>query len=279
MTNTIILTEEIVEGMDYKTLRAAILNGATPPPALAVEEENQNIQGDDHMIKEEMTIEQVEQSASEASADMEICRECGVNPIDSDDPSNETLLCWNCQPSARPMLPEPDADEDDMIFEEEKMNYTPAPKVFEFVRADNCVVIFKQKGVEVTIGWSKKTFRCHMQKEGKAQYYSAQTAINAMKKFKNGVHGDVAQIVKALTRLRTKPSIIIAMEKKARAAASAPASSSSATNDQRSSAKPSRRTSFVSVDAEWLKRYKEEQGDQYDARLVRSAYDQYLANN
>lgn len=141
-----------------------------------------------------------------------------------------------------------------------------ASKLFTFVRSDNCVVVFKQKGVEVKIGWSKKDFRCYMIKGGKAVHYSIHTAINNMRPFKDGIHGDIKLIVAALVKIKTKPAIIQAKERKPQQATDKPETTKSS------------RSRFVPIDAEWHAAYKEEQGTNYDARAVRAAYDQYLAS-
>lgn len=134
--------------------------------------------------------------------------------------------------------------------------------LFEFVRADNCVVVFNQKGVQVTVGWSKKNFCCWMQKEGAApKPMMVQSAINIFKAYINGRDGDVAQIVKALTRIRRKPSIITAMETKSKAQLIL-------------STPPRRRNAFMPIDPEWLKEYRAT--DNYDAKFVREDYEIHL---
>lgn len=151
----------------------------------------------------------------------------------------------------------------------------PQVKLFEFIRADNTVVVFKHKGVETTIGWSKKDFRCYSYKVGNApKLMMIQTAINVFKHYKNGRDGDVAKIVKALTHLRNKPSIISAMENKLKAERKLEAQ----TQKENASVTKTRRSSAAVIDPEWLKGYQQQQGENYDARNVRGAYDEYVAN-
>lgn len=146
----------------------------------------------------------------------------------------------------------------------------PQVKLFEFIRADNTVVVFKHKGVQTTVGWSKKDFRCYSYKVGSApKLMMIQTAINVFKHFQNGRDGDVAKIVKALTHLRNKPSIISAMENKLKAESQRQKENASVTKTRRSSA--------AVIDPEWLKGYQQQQGENYDARNVRGAYDEYIA--
>lgn len=150
----------------------------------------------------------------------------------------------------------------------------PFVKLFEFIRADNTVVVFKHRGVQTTIGWSKKDFRCYSYKVGNApKLMMIQTAINVFKHYKNGRDGDVAKIVKALTHLRNKPSIISAMENKLKAERKLEAQ----TQKENASVTKTRRSSAAVIDPEWLKGYQQQQGENYDARNVRGAYDEYAA--
>ncbi len=148
-------------------------------------------------------------------------------------------------------------------------------KLFEFVRADNCIVHFRQKGVDIKIGWSKKDFKCHMVKDGKAKFYHPQNAINAFKKFVDGKHGDIKRIVHALVRLKQKPGIIKSMEQNAIAQQRENVSRAAGKENQ-STTNRRPKSSSVIIDPQWLASYKEEQGDRYDARNVREAYNRYL---
>lgn len=144
-------------------------------------------------------------------------------------------------------------------------------KLFEFVRADNCTVEFRSAGKRVIIGWSKKDFKCYLYHETNgARFYSIGTAIEMFKRYQNNVHGDVAQIVSALVRLRNKPSIIKAKEEYAKAQQRAALG-----KENQSTSKP-RRNSFVAIDPEWLKDYKATMNSNYDARNVRRDYEAYL---
>lgn len=152
------------------------------------------------------------------------------------------------------------ADDDEFFIEDANgvsVPFTPIVPLFEFVRADNCIVVFKQKGIQVTVGWSKKDYKCYMHKVGSApKLMMVQTAINLFKKYINGRDGDVAQIVKAFTRIRRKPSVITAMESKVMVVAST----------------PSKRNAYEVIDAEWLKLYRQQQGENFDGRNVREDY-------
>ncbi len=151
----------------------------------------------------------------------------------------------------------------------------PATKLFEFVKADNCVVHFRQKGVDIKIGWSKKDFKCYMVKDGKAKFYHPQNAINAFKKFIDGVHGDVKRIVHALVRLKQKPGIIKSMESNAIVRQNENVSRAADKENQSTTSRRPKSSSVI-IDPQWLASYKEEQGDRYDARNVREAYNRYL---
>jgi hypothetical protein len=165
---------------------------------------------------------------------------------------------------------------EELVEVDEDSAASEASGLFEFVRADNCIVIFKQKGVRITAGWSQKDFRFHCYKDGddKAVLTSAQSMINKFKPFKNGVHGDVARIVKALTHLRKKPSIIHAMEKQAKGHQNV---SDDRRKENAPTTKSSRRSTAV-VCREWLSAYREQLGESYDARNVRQDYQAALAD-
>lgn len=147
---------------------------------------------------------------------------------------------------------------------------------FEFVKADNCTVTFKQCGVRIIIGWSKKDFKFYIHNDNKGNaLYNPYAAIQAFKRFKNGEHGDVARIVAAIKHIYKKPSIIQAMEKRAKEQQNV---SAVPRKENESTTKPSH-SSFVKIDPEWLKGYREQMKENYDARLVRGAYTAYLEGN
>lgn len=154
-------------------------------------------------------------------------------------------------------------------------NEVSGPSVrFEFVRSDNTIVEFKQNGVRVIAGWSKKDFKFHLYSDNKGdRLTSAQFVINVFKKYTNGVHGDVARIVYALTRLRQKPSVIRAKEEWVRSQRGMLVEPN---KENVSATKPVRRNAFVPIDPEWLKDYRERMGEHYDARKVRADYEAYL---
>lgn len=86
----------------------------------------------------------------------------------------------------------------------------PSSKLFEYVTSNELYVVFKQKGVQVVVGWSstdKKPYVMVGNNTPKAQM--VQSSIDAFKQFKNGVHGDIARIVKALTRVRKMPECLL----------------------------------------------------------------------
>ena len=90
-----------------------------------------------------------------------------------------------------------------------------ADKTFTFVRANNLGVVFMQKGVEVKIGWNPNDAKTYIKTDDDMKNISIQTAIDRFKPFKNGVHGDIAQIVKALVRIKKMPApIVIAKQKR-----------------------------------------------------------------
>lgn len=231
----------------------------------------------------------------------QICRGCNTNHVDIVDPSVCCLYCEDCYQThmkadrflttvntlpahairyeggvlVSDTHPGYDTDGDNARFFYDPKVVQPQVKLFEFIRADNTVVVFKHKGVQTTVGWSKKDFRCYSYKVGSApKLMMIQTAINVFKHFKNGRDGDVAKIVKALTHLRNKPSIISAMENKLKAERTG----ESQRQKENASVTKTRRSSAVVIDPEWLKGYQQQQGENYDARNVRGAYDEYVAN-
>lgn len=82
-------------------------------------------------------------------------------------------------------------------------------KVFEYVRSNELGVVFKQKGVLVKIGWNPSDARPYIKVDGKPMKpMMIQSAIDSFKPFSNGVHGDIARIVKALVRVRKMPASV-----------------------------------------------------------------------
>lgn len=211
-------------------------------------------------------------SALASKLGMELFNE-KVSVIMYNDASEASVQEQGANVVSEPELSPPPIDADEDVFE---VSYEQPTKLFEYVRADNCVVVFKQNGVKVTVGWSKKDFKCYSHKEGcNPKLMMVQTAINMFKHYRNGRDGDIAQIVRALVHIRQKPSIISAKERQARASLSNPTNVGA--QKENASAPKSRRSSAGVIDPEWLKGYQQQQAENYDARFVRQAYEEYIS--
>lgn len=82
-------------------------------------------------------------------------------------------------------------------------------KLFEYVYSNELYVVFKQRGVQVVVGWSSSDAKPYIKVGNNTpKPQMIQVAIDAFKRFNNGVHGDIARIVKALTRVRKMPASV-----------------------------------------------------------------------
>lgn len=82
-------------------------------------------------------------------------------------------------------------------------------KLFEYVYSNELYVVFKQRGVQVVVGWSINDAKPYIKVgDGTPKAQMVQVAIDAFKRFNNEVHGDIARIVKALTRVRKMPASV-----------------------------------------------------------------------
>jgi hypothetical protein len=155
-----------------------------------------------------------------------------------------------------------DEEEDKEDMDMDDVVYT---KVFEFVRSSNLGVVFHQKGVQIKIGWSIHDARSYIKiGDGDKRIMSIQTAIDKFKKFTNGVHGDIAQIVKGLVRVRKMPAQVIAKKKERerqqraeRAALHNQAKDQENVSPETSKENPSRPRYSGTVDASWLAEFRE----------------------
>lgn len=144
-------------------------------------------------------------------------------------------------------------DNDEELFEEAVV--VKPVKVFEYVRSNNLGVVFKQKGVEVKIGWNPNDAKPYI-KVGSApmKIMSIQTAIDSFKPFKNHLHGDVAQIVKALVRVKKMPAQVLAAQKERARAKRAVVESTSTKPVETKKTSTQRYTG--TIDAGWLSAFR-----------------------
>lgn len=85
----------------------------------------------------------------------------------------------------------------------------PTEKLFEYVYSNELYVVFKQRGVQIVVGWSSSDAKPYIKVGNNVpKPQMVQVAIDAFKRFSNEVHGDVARIVKALTRVRKMPASV-----------------------------------------------------------------------
>lgn len=90
-------------------------------------------------------------------------------------------------------------------------------KRIEYVKGTNLAVQFRWEGKLVIVGWSKADFKMHSWSEisGRSMLTSYATQMKFFKKLKNGLDGDVAQVVKALVRIKAMPAEIKVLQRKA----------------------------------------------------------------
>lgn len=146
--------------------------------------------------------------------------------------------------------------------------------VFEFVRGNNLGVVFMQKGVQVKIGWNPTDAKTYIKVgNGPLQNISVQTAIDRFKKFKNGVHGDVARIVKALVRIRKMPAPVLLQLNKRKEEQRAKRAATTTTNQERTQENvspdvrkenPSKARYSGTVDASWLAEFRHGFNEEHD---------------
>lgn len=165
-----------------------------------------------------------------------------------------------------------------VVEEQEQQASEPASerpqciKTFEFIRGNNLGVVFMQKGVQVKIGWNPNDAKTYIKVgDGPLKNMSIQSAIDKFKKFKNGVHGDVARIVKALVRIRKMPApVLIAMRKRKEEQR---AERAALQNNQRTQENvspevrkenPSKARYSGTVDASWLAEFRHEFNELHD---------------
>lgn len=105
---------------------------------------------------------------------------------------------------------------DDDFFDETTTVQVSEPLV-KYVRSDNQIVEFLVRGKRVLIGWSKKDYKMHIYKAatGSSAVTSYITQIQFFKKLVNGRDGDIALVVAALKRIKSKPAVIKVLERKA----------------------------------------------------------------
>lgn len=90
------------------------------------------------------------------------------------------------------------------------MVHTPViHKRIEYVMADNTQVCFLADGFKVRIYWDTNNYKLtiHSQRRGRSPITYAKL-IRMFQPLNNGVDGDVAQVVKAIVRIKDMPSVI-----------------------------------------------------------------------
>lgn len=189
MTNTnnaMVITIEMVEGASYKELQSLAKQFGIKA--------NQKTNVLKEALLEHVTFEEVEIEPAAPSTD-------GFFGDDEDDSASEASA-----PVQQPTK------------EEQPVTTTKRIKPIEFIKATGLAVHYKANGKDVIVGWSTTDFRMHIwSKEKGTRFISYPTLMRQFSKLKNGVHGDIARVVKALGRIKTKPVQIMNLEQEKKA--------------------------------------------------------------
>lgn len=160
----------------------------------------------------------------------------------------------------------PPAGDDAVVAEDGGTKSESKPKkLIEFVSADNIKVVYRVNGRTMTdtviVGWSKKDFCLHMYSSVRGdRIVSYATLITIFKKYTNGVHGDIARIVKAFGRIKAMPAPIKILQRKAKLA------NQEVVGEQRMENASASNRRRGTVDPEWLKQFTASFVAEYDRK-------------
>jgi hypothetical protein len=137
-----------------------------------------------------------------------------LGDIDLDNPEEETVVDEQ-QEVQQPQPKQQQSKKEDNKMQQQRQPKQKKEKLITYIGETTTYVQYKCKGLMVYVGWNADDYKFYCMTQGKEKKQT--TYAEMIRKFsllKNNEHGDIAQVVAALRKLKDLPAVLVEKRKR-----------------------------------------------------------------